>query len=66
LEGYNGALLAYGQTNSGKTYTMQGVDFDDSNYEHGKGIMPRAVEYLFQELESKKDEVNLGKMAYNH
>lgn len=25
LEGYNGAIFAYGQTGAGKTYTMQGI-----------------------------------------
>ena len=30
LKGYNGTIMAYGQTASGKTYTMQGVDpYDD-------------------------------------
>ena len=26
LRGYNGTIFAYGQTASGKTYTMQGID----------------------------------------
>lgn len=30
LEGFNGAVLAYGQTNSGKTHTMQGPDITDA------------------------------------
>lgn len=29
MKGYNGTVLAYGQTSSGKTYTMQGVDPHD-------------------------------------
>ena len=29
LKGYNGTIFAYGQTASGKTYTMQGVDLYD-------------------------------------
>ena len=27
LDGFNGTILAYGQTSSGKTHTMQGYDF---------------------------------------
>ena len=26
LDGFNGTIMAYGQTSSGKTYTMQGAD----------------------------------------
>ena len=29
LEGYNGCLLAYGQTGAGKTHTMMGPAIDD-------------------------------------
>lgn len=29
LEGFNGTVLAYGQTSSGKTHTMQGPSIDD-------------------------------------
>ena len=37
-EGYNGTLLAYGQTGCGKTFTMMGDPFN----ENLKGIIPRA------------------------
>jgi len=29
LEGFNGTVLAFGQTSSGKTYTMLGPDIED-------------------------------------
>ena len=29
LEGFNGTIFAYGQTSSGKTFTMQGPDIHD-------------------------------------
>jgi Tfp pilus assembly pilus retraction ATPase PilT len=40
LEGFNGTIFAYGQTSSGKTYTMQGYDIDQPG---NKGIIPRMV-----------------------
>jgi len=38
--GYNGTIMAYGQTSSGKTHTMQGYDV---NEKENRGIMPRMV-----------------------
>ena len=29
LDGFNGTFMAYGQTSSGKTHTMQGYDLND-------------------------------------
>jgi kinesin family member 5 len=46
LGGYNGCIIAYGQTSSGKTHTMEG-DLQD---ERMKGIIPRMVDYLFQQM----------------
>lgn len=40
LDGFNGTILAYGQTSSGKTHTMQGYDVNDKEM---KGIIPRIV-----------------------
>ena len=39
MEGYNGAIFAYGQTGTGKTYTMEGND-----NETDKGIIPRLID----------------------
>lgn len=40
LKGYNGTIFTYGQSGSGKTYTIFGDDiFDD----HKKGIIPRSM-----------------------
>ena len=41
LDGYNGTVLAYGQTSSGKTYTMQG----ELSNEHTQGIIPRMIRF---------------------
>jgi len=52
LDGYKICIFAYGQTGSGKTYTMEG------NYQIKKerGIIPRAVESLFMNIEKNKGE----------
>ncbi|XP_033328960.2 kinesin-like protein Klp61F [Megalopta genalis] len=53
LAGYNCTVLAYGQTGTGKTFTMEGFDNNpmlnwqaDSNV----GIIPRSLSHLFDEL----------------
>lgn len=40
LDGFNGTIMAYGQTSSGKTHTMQGHDINDKDV---KGLIPRIV-----------------------
>ncbi|KAJ8299260.1 LOW QUALITY PROTEIN: hypothetical protein KUTeg_023320 [Tegillarca granosa] len=53
FEGYNATVFAYGQTGSGKTYTM-GTGFDVNISEDEIGIIPRAVDHLFQGIEERK------------
>ncbi|CAL1278544.1 unnamed protein product [Larinioides sclopetarius] len=50
FDGYNATVLAYGQTGSGKTYTM-GTGLDHSFHHEERGIIPRAVEHLFEKIE---------------
>lgn len=40
MEGFNGTVLAYGQTSSGKTHTMTGPDIYNKV---DRGIIPRMV-----------------------
>lgn len=49
LEGYNATVLAYGQTGTGKTYTMEGFEFSGQHPE--RGIVPRAMEEIFKFIE---------------
>lgn len=46
LKGIDAAVLAYGQTGTGKSFTVMG----DLRSESLRGITPRAVEQIFQEL----------------
>jgi hypothetical protein len=52
LKGYNGAVIAYGQTTSGKTYTMQGPE--DNLDDRFSGIIPRSLEHIFLNIEWNK------------
>ncbi|KAL0044209.1 hypothetical protein WJX82_004352 [Trebouxia sp. C0006] len=46
LEGYNGSILAYGATGSGKTFTMLG-SFNENADVDNAGLIPRALRDLF-------------------
>ncbi|XP_044302475.1 kinesin-like protein KIF27 isoform X5 [Varanus komodoensis] len=47
IEGYNATVFAYGQTGSGKTYTIGGGHIA-SVEEEKRGIIPRAIQEIFQ------------------
>lgn len=51
LDGFNGTVLAYGQTSSGKTFTMQGILHSDEL----QGIIPRMVETVFEKINEAKE-----------
>jgi centromeric protein E len=48
LEGINATVFAYGQTASGKTYTIRGT-------EESPGIIPLSIRELFSRMEAAKD-----------
>ena len=49
MNGYNGTIIAYGPTNSGKTYTMRG---DNSNL----GIIPRAISNILELMNNNNNK----------
>jgi kinesin family protein 11 len=57
LAGYNCTIFAYGQTGTGKTYTMSG-DMNDTlgMLSDAAGIIPRALHALFNKLEADEAE----------
>lgn len=59
-EGYNGTIMCYGQTSAGKTFTMIGSSV---NYKY-RGITPRAISMLFQEIGSKFDQAVTVRVSY--
>ena len=53
LQGYNATIFAYGQTGTGKTYTMEGFNREDANTNlEDRGIIPRAIEQIFGHIQS--------------
>ena len=59
-QGFNGTVFAYGPTGSGKTFTMSG---SSSNFNY-RGIIPRAITRLFQELGGKVDYESKVTISY--
>ena len=58
--GFNGTVFAYGPTGSGKTFTMSG---SSSNFNY-RGIIPRAITRLFQELGGKVEFESKVSISY--
>jgi kinesin family protein 6/9 len=58
--GFNGTVFAYGPTGSGKTFTMSG---SSSNFNY-RGIIPRSITRLFQELGGKIEYESKVSISY--
>ncbi|XAR70393.1 Plus-end-directed kinesin ATPase [Bertholletia excelsa] len=54
LDGYNGTVMAYGQTGTGKTYTLGQLGDEDTA---DRGIMVRAMEDILAEISLETDSV---------
>ncbi|KAK6147232.1 hypothetical protein DH2020_018144 [Rehmannia glutinosa] len=64
LEGFNCTIFAYGQTGTGKTYTMEGECKRSKGGPNGglppeAGVIPRAVKQIFDTLESQNAEYSV-------
>jgi centromeric protein E len=57
LDGINGTIFAYGQTSSGKTFTMKGSSTNP-------GIIPRALEDVFSIIANTPDREFLLRLSY--
>ncbi|KAF7815945.1 kinesin-like protein KIN-12F isoform X1 [Senna tora] len=63
LAGYNTSLLSYGQSGSGKTYTMWGPPsamVEEPSPSSHQGLVPRIFKMLFSELE-REQHISKGK-----
>lgn len=52
LKGYNGTIFAYGQTGTGKTYTMAG----SNNAPELRGIIPNSFAHIFSHIAKANDD----------
>ncbi|ORY78012.1 kinesin motor domain-domain-containing protein [Leucosporidium creatinivorum] len=59
LQGYNCTIFAYGQTGTGKTYTMEGDLSLDRGISRSAGIIPRTLQSLFHKLAEDKAEFSV-------
>ncbi len=61
LEGYNGTIFAYGQTGTGKTFTMEG----DRSIPELRGIIPNSFAHVFGHIAKAGDDVKfLVRVSY--
>ena len=65
LDGFNCTIFAYGQTGTGKTYTMEGNIERDADCLLGEtaGVIPRAIKQIFDSLEHAGSEYSV-KVSY--
>ncbi|WVQ68264.1 uncharacterized protein L199_006471 [Kwoniella botswanensis] len=56
LQGENGLLFAYGVSNSGKSYTIQG---GSTHSAADRGVLPRSIDVVFNSIEGLKSNANL-------
>ncbi|KAJ6804908.1 putative 125 kDa kinesin-related protein [Iris pallida] len=60
LEGYNCTIFAYGQTGTGKTYTMEGGRLSkDGRFPDDAGVIPRALRRVFEILDAQNAEYTM-------
>uniref|UniRef100_A0A914VQU9 Kinesin-like protein n=1 Tax=Plectus sambesii TaxID=2011161 RepID=A0A914VQU9_9BILA len=68
LLGYNCTVFAYGQTGTGKTFTMEGEHDREANHswdtDPKAGIIPRALHHLFNELEKQEADEYTVRISY--
>ncbi|XP_065061386.1 centromere-associated protein E-like isoform X1 [Rhopilema esculentum] len=57
MEGFNGTIFAYGQTGTGKTYTMMGLP-------ENPGVIPRGINDVFDLVEMAPDREFLIRVSY--
>lgn len=57
VNGFNGTVFAYGQTSSGKTYTMMGTSEEP-------GVIPLAIEHMFDAIANTPGREFLLRLIY--
>ncbi|GAB4844382.1 hypothetical protein Ancab_037747 [Ancistrocladus abbreviatus] len=57
LDGYNGTVMAYGQTGTGKTYTLGRLGEEDAS---DRGIMVRSMEDILADISLETDSISVS------
>ncbi|XP_066968368.1 kinesin-like protein KIF3B isoform X4 [Macrobrachium rosenbergii] len=60
LCGFNGTIFAYGQTGTGKTYTMEGIRDDPDQ----RGVIPNSFEHIFDHIARSINQQYLIRASY--
>ncbi|CAI9577799.1 unnamed protein product [Staurois parvus] len=60
LQGFNGTIFAYGQTGTGKTYTMQGFWAESDK----KGVIPNSFDHIFTHISRSQNQQYLVRASY--
>ncbi|KAL5288869.1 KIF3C family protein [Megaselia abdita] len=60
LDGFNGCIFAYGQTGTGKTYTMEGTP----SSEEQMGVIPRTFEQIWSHIDRTRNSNFLVEVSY--
>ncbi|XP_051887426.1 kinesin-like protein KIF3B isoform X2 [Pristis pectinata] len=60
LLGFNGTIFAYGQTGTGKTYTMEGIRSDPER----RGVIPNSFEHIFTHISRSQNQQYLVRASY--
>uniref|UniRef100_A0A8D8RDN3 Kinesin-like protein n=1 Tax=Cacopsylla melanoneura TaxID=428564 RepID=A0A8D8RDN3_9HEMI len=60
LEGFNGTIFAYGQTGTGKTYTMEG----SKDLSESKGVIPNSFDQIFSHISRTENKQYLIRSSY--
>uniref|UniRef100_A0AC34FGW0 Kinesin motor domain-containing protein n=1 Tax=Panagrolaimus sp. ES5 TaxID=591445 RepID=A0AC34FGW0_9BILA len=60
LTGFNGTIFAYGQTGTGKTFTMEGIR-DDQDL---RGVIPNAIDHIFRHISQSTNQQYLVRASY--
>ncbi|KAJ7962231.1 Kinesin-like protein [Quillaja saponaria] len=57
LDGYNGTVMAYGQTGTGKTFTLGRLGDEDTS---DRGIMVRSMEDILADISPETDSISVS------
>jgi centromeric protein E len=64
VSGLNGTIFAYGQTSSGKTFTMQGSGSIEEGSTNGGGVVHMAAHDIFSYISNTTDRVFLVRASF--